>query len=460
VDKAGNKACCSFTITVRCDDCTKLICPSNVVVNCAGPNGAQAFYDAYVLNTCTGAIQPASCSRPSGSFFPPGVTTVCCTNLSSPSTAPQFCCFDVTVRRDTQPPVITCPSNIYVLCATPNGAKVNYTVGVTDACDPAPSLTCVPPSGSLFKLGCTNVVCVATDHAGNASTCSFRVCVLPQGCYLVNPSFEQLVANAPPANACGDIINLAVGWSALSGTPDLFRPPFASLAPGNCRGKENPCQGTNYAGLEGGYTASGGFATEEMMGTLIAPLSNGKSFRLRACLSLAESSPGPVVVEFVLANSANLAQQQVIHQVLVKQTVGWMQYQPPCFEIPQLGNWDRLIIRMARVGPGVHPYQTGYVYVDSVNICCCKPVLGNPTFTPNGVAVTWDGAGQLQGTGKITEPTEWHNINTPVEFDPETGLYKTLVPVSLDNLFFRVVGPDGTIECTECSGGGGGAGGS
>src|SRR5439155_1447576 len=96
-----------------------------------------------------------------------------------------------------------------------------------------------------------------------------------------------------------------------------------------CRGVERPCDGTNYAGLEGGYTASGGFATEEMLGTLVAPLNNGQQFRLRACLSLAESSTGPVLVEFVLANSGNLAQQQVVHQVWVTQKAGWIQ-RPGC----------------------------------------------------------------------------------------------------------------------------------
>jgi hypothetical protein len=372
----------------------------------------------------------------------------------------KWCCFEVDVRRDAQPPVINCPSNIFILCAKPNGTKVAYTVTATDNCDPTPSITCLPPSGSHFGVGCTNVTCVAVDDGGNSTTCTFKVCVLPQGCYLRNPSFELLAANLPAPLNCGDPINYAAGWSAVAGTPDLFRPSWASLAPGNCRGRENPCQGTNYAGLEGGYTASGGFVTEAMMGTLVAPLNNGQRFRLRACLSLAESSSGPVLVEFVLANSANLAQQQVIHQVWVTQKVGWMQYLPPCFVVPQLGTWDRLIIRMAQVGPGVNSYKTGYVYLDNVNICCCKPVLHDPVLdSDGGVVVTWDGAGRLQAAAALGEPTEWHDVDTPVEMDPETGFYSTRVPRSPANMFFQIIGPDNTIDCEACSGGGGGAGG-
>jgi len=454
VDKAGNTNCCSFKVTVRCPtDCIRVICPSNIVTECAGPNGAFVKFEAYGTNFCTGGIFPVICSVPAGSFFPIGTTTVCCSNAPA-GAVPLWCCFDVTVKADTQPPVINCPSNIYVLCARPIGAKVEYVVTASDNCDPAPNVSCVPPSGSLFRLGCTNVTCTATDHAGNTATCSFRVCVLRQGCYLRNPSFEILAANLPLPLNCGDPIAFATDWTALSGTPDLFRPPFASLVPGNCRGVENPCQGTNYAGLEGGYTTSGGFVTEEMMGTLIVPLNNGQRFRLRSCLSLAESSTGPVLIEFVLANSANLAQQQVVHQVLVTQKKGWMQYQPPCFLVPRTGTWDRLIIRASQAGPNQHRYPVGYVYVDNVNICCCKPEIGTVVFDGNNVNVTWDGAGQLQGCSSLHEPMDWQDITSPVEMDPDTGLYHTTFPRPDMNLFYRIVGPDNSSECTECGAGG------
>ena len=48
------------------------------------------------------------------------------------------------------------------------------------------------------------------------------------------------------------------------------------------------------------------------------------------------------------------------------------------------------------------------------------------------------------------------DLDTPIEMDPETGIYSTLVPRSPLHMFFRVVGSDSTIECSECSGGSGG----
>src|SRR5207249_3091518 len=86
-DKAGNTNCCTFTVTVRCPtDCVRVVCPSNIVVDCGGPNGAVVFYKAYGTNICTGTEVAVNCAPPSGSTFPPGVTTVCCTNV--PTTPP------------------------------------------------------------------------------------------------------------------------------------------------------------------------------------------------------------------------------------------------------------------------------------------------------------------------------------------------------------------------------------
>ena len=62
VDKAGNSNCCNFTVTVRCPtNCIQVICPSNIVVGCAGPNGAVVTYDAHGIDICTGAEVAVKC---------------------------------------------------------------------------------------------------------------------------------------------------------------------------------------------------------------------------------------------------------------------------------------------------------------------------------------------------------------------------------------------------------------
>ena len=59
-----------------------------------------------------------------------------------------------------------------------NGQEVvHFAVTASDAIDPSPVVSCVPPSGSVFPLGDTLVTCTATDAEGNQSSCSFTVSV-------------------------------------------------------------------------------------------------------------------------------------------------------------------------------------------------------------------------------------------------------------------------------------------
>jgi len=49
----------------------------------------------------------------------------------------------------------------------------------TDNCDPNPTVTCTPASGTALGPGVHTVNCTASDHCGNASSsCSFTVTVL------------------------------------------------------------------------------------------------------------------------------------------------------------------------------------------------------------------------------------------------------------------------------------------
>ncbi|QDU69370.1 HYR domain-containing protein [Engelhardtia mirabilis] len=47
----------------------------------------------------------------------------------------------------------------------------------TDNCDPAPTVSCSPASGSTFPVGTTVVTCTATDACGNVSSSNFTVTV-------------------------------------------------------------------------------------------------------------------------------------------------------------------------------------------------------------------------------------------------------------------------------------------
>jgi hypothetical protein len=80
-------------------------------------------------------------------------------------------------QPDLTAPVIACIADTTISCVTEDSVVVAFDVTATDDCDPAPVVTCVPPSGSFFKPGATLVNCTAIDSVGNTSTCSFTVTV-------------------------------------------------------------------------------------------------------------------------------------------------------------------------------------------------------------------------------------------------------------------------------------------
>lgn len=108
---------------------------------------------------------------------------------------------------DTTPPEITCPASLSLPANEPCGARVDFTISATDACSGAVSVASEPPSGSLFPIGETTVVCTATDAAGNRSQCSFTVTVRNQipdlAALIVHEPFDYPDAPAPLSGLAG-----------------------------------------------------------------------------------------------------------------------------------------------------------------------------------------------------------------------------------------------------------------
>ncbi len=80
---------------------------------------------------------------------------------------------------DTAAPVVYVPGTITVNATSLQGAVVNYTVKVSDpdTDESFVTVSCTPPSGSLFPSKTTVVQCRASDPAGNTGKASFRVVV-------------------------------------------------------------------------------------------------------------------------------------------------------------------------------------------------------------------------------------------------------------------------------------------
>jgi uncharacterized repeat protein (TIGR01451 family) len=168
----------SADVTIQIGVAPQITCPASPVM----ANAAAGTCAANVIFNVTASGIPAptvSCSPPSGSSFPVGQTTVSCTasNNVSPNAS---CSFTVKVN-DTQPPAFAqgCPASVnavtQITCPMTTSQTVSYTTpAVTDNCAGA-TVSCVPPSGSVFTVGTTSVSCTATDASGNTAMCSFAV---------------------------------------------------------------------------------------------------------------------------------------------------------------------------------------------------------------------------------------------------------------------------------------------
>ncbi|XP_038058793.1 hyalin-like [Patiria miniata] len=140
-----------------------------------------------------GTTPEVICFPAAGSSFPVDETTNIVCNASDVAGNEAICTFNVTV--DQQAPVIdNCPSNVRT-----NNAMVTWTPDptATDDDGTTPEVTCNPAAGSSFPVDATtNVVCNASDAAGNEAICTFNVTVDQQA-----PVIDNCPSNVRTNNA-------------------------------------------------------------------------------------------------------------------------------------------------------------------------------------------------------------------------------------------------------------------
>ncbi len=232
-DGHNNVSTCTFEVVVVEDPGVQLICSPDIVTECRGPEGAVVEYPLPMVSSLCQSPPAPICEPPSGSVFPLGDTVVTCSTTDDDGNRVE-CQFTVSVV-DTQSPMIVCPDDVTVECATPAGTPVSFSVSASDLCDPDPIVVCDPPSGSVFPPGSTVVACMAMDESGNTRTCEFTVNVVdttpptiscPAGpvradCDVVDP-FPGAVVNFPDP-LVEDLCDADVSFSC--------EPPSGSLFP-------------------------------------------------------------------------------------------------------------------------------------------------------------------------------------------------------------------------------------
>jgi hypothetical protein len=231
-DAAGNAASTTFNVIVNPlpPDTVPPVFDShtNIIVDATDESGASVEYVPPTATDARDGAVAATCTPPSESVFPIGVTTVTCSasdaagNTSSSS-------FTITVNPlpDTQAPTISAHDDVAVNTPDSAGATVTFSLpSASDNVDPNPDVTCAPASGGLFPLGDTEVECFAQDAAGNtSSTTSFTVTVtfVPQPYTMASQPDESVKCptnwrNCYTGGAPETRIDLGLGSSMGNGT--------------------------------------------------------------------------------------------------------------------------------------------------------------------------------------------------------------------------------------------------
>ena len=129
------------------------------------------------------------------------------------------------VAPDNEAPALLTPPAITLTATSASGAVATFTATARDNSGTA-TVTCQPPSGTLFPIGMTLVTCTARDASGNTISGTFAVTVTPPADTEL-PRLELYGSHTYPA-------------TSESGVGVSFRAPFATDNSGSVTVTCNP----------------------------------------------------------------------------------------------------------------------------------------------------------------------------------------------------------------------------
>jgi uncharacterized delta-60 repeat protein len=151
-----------------------LTCPPDVTVY-ADPGKCYATGVALGTPTASDNSGTVTVSSNAPAQFPLGTNMVIWT-ATDPSGNSNTCSQQVIVL-ESAPPAVTCPANMTVPGVSFSGTLVNFPLTLNGGCYPL-TLSCVPPSGTIFPVGTTVVTATLVDGCGVSNRSSFTVTVL------------------------------------------------------------------------------------------------------------------------------------------------------------------------------------------------------------------------------------------------------------------------------------------
>ncbi|WP_331001609.1 HYR domain-containing protein [Geomonas sp. RF6] len=231
-DRAGNSAAAAFRVTVEDTTPPAIAEHGDLSADATGPFGAVITYSTPTTSDMVDGDGTANCIPASGSTFGLGTSEVICNATDKAGNAAMATRFNVVVE-DRTPPTIAAHVSVTVEATGPGGAAVIYdSPESVDLVDGRSSATCIPASGSTFGLGISEVICNATDKAGNAATAT---------------KFKVMVEDTTPPTiaAHGSVTVEATGPGGAVVTYDS--PESVDVVDGRSRATCVPSSGTTFA---------------------------------------------------------------------------------------------------------------------------------------------------------------------------------------------------------------------
>jgi len=227
-DPCGNTSTATQTVTLVDTTPPQILCSSNVVVECAGPLGTEAFFIVTATDTCDAEV-PVVCSPPSGTRFPFGVSDVICVAVDDSGNTNQ-CSFTVTVQ-DTTPPEITCPADVtrdtdpgvceaVLSPGSAIGSDICADVSVAGVRSDGLALT------NPYPKGVTWITWTATDDVGLTNACVQTITVIDTEPPTIECPTELLVAELPE-----DSGSAVVTFDPPAATDNCDPPPVVTCDP-------------------------------------------------------------------------------------------------------------------------------------------------------------------------------------------------------------------------------------
>lgn len=297
IDSCGNTSLASQTVTIVDTTPPQIICSTDVVVECIGPSGTEAFFVVTASDVCDSNVEVV-CTPVSGATFPFGVTEVICVATDDSGNTNQ-CSFLVTVQ-DTTPPEITCPADITQdtdagLC------EAVVDPGMATATDACAGVTVVGVRSDTLLLsepypkGVTLITWTATDAVGLTNICAQTITVIDNEPPVITCSSDLLFAELPQDSGSA-LVEFAVPLASdnCSPAPEVVcLPPSGSSFP--LGETVVQCVATDGAGNTSGCSFTVRVIPYRLTVTEVSDSGPGS---LREALIAANTLPGENLIEF------------------------------------------------------------------------------------------------------------------------------------------------------------------